>query len=159
MRYFIPAALLLAALSVPAFAQQTPGYVLSTPEGNVPIGVEFNICLEAPPNSTVFLLVSDAPGSVPTKFGTLCLQLPFFMIIPITMPDSGVVCFEACAVCGLVPPGMTVVLEFAAFGPDPGQVGLSNCRSMTFHEGGACEPGSHATFTQGAYGGNCNGNN
>jgi len=159
MRSITLAALLVAALSAPAFAQQTPGYNLSMPGPDIAIGTEFDICLEAPPNSSLLLLVSDGLGSVPTKFGTLCLKVPFFLMIPITMPDSGILCFEACAVCGLIPPGMSFSLEFISAGPAPGQFGVSNCTTVTFFEGGACEPGSHVTFTQGAYGGNCNGNN
>jgi hypothetical protein len=158
MRQSLIAAFLVAAFSVPALAQQTAGVNLTINQF-IPIGDEFELCLEGPPNSSVLLLVSNGPGSVQTKAGTLCLQLPFWLMIPLAIPDTGSICLPACTYCDQVPHGMSFMLQFVTMGPAPGQVGLSNCTSVTFVDGGYCNPGEHITFTQGAYGGTCNGNN
>ena len=137
------------------------GYEISAPP-IVAVGTPFGFCLYAPPNSTTVLLVGTEPGITPTKFGTLGLALPVPIIFIFPMPPTGQFCFPAdrdvpCA-SDLI--GATMYMQLIAIGPDEGQHGVSNRAAIQILDADACQsPGGLVTYTQGAWGGNCNGNN
>jgi hypothetical protein len=128
-------------------------------------GAPFEICLDAPGNSLLFLLVSDSLGATPTKYGNLCLGFPFLAIILFPMPATNNLCFPCDLPCmpGLY--GLTVHMQAVSLGPAEGQLAMSPCSSMTILQGSACgggsgtEPGDFATWTMGGWGANCAGNN
>jgi hypothetical protein len=137
----------------------TPGYVLTLPD-TISLGQVFSICMEAPEGSLTFILVSADAGPLNTKFGTLCVGFPFIAIWPLVMPPGGVLCLDHLAECDPAIDGFTGYFQFASFGPNPGQVGLSNGASLTAEDTGKCiEPGDFNTFTQGGWGTKCAGGN
>jgi hypothetical protein len=133
--------------------------VLDLPE-TVGLGQVFSVCLEAPAGSLAFILVSADGGPIPTKFGTLCVGLPFITIWPVLMPPSGALCLDHLAECDEQIDGFTGHFQFVALGPDKGQVGFSNGTCLTADDTGECiPPGDFFTYTQGAWGAKCAGNN
>lgn len=164
MRFLGIAALLAgtAALAAPARATDcpgNPGYVLSLP-ATVGLGQTFTTCLEAPAGSLAFVMISPEPGPYMTKFGPLCVGVPFFNVWPILVPETGAVCVDHFVACDDSYDGVTGYFQFVAVGPQPGQVGLSNGASLTAMDTGSClPPGSFYTYTQGGWGTNCSGNN
>jgi hypothetical protein len=153
----------LAALlcSAESSAQQPPS--ISIPP-TTQAGAPFEICLQAPGNSLLFLLVSDSPGSTPTKYGTVCLGYPFLAVVPFPMPASGELCFPCDLPCLVMLYDLTLHMQAASLGPAEGQFGMSECTSMTILQGSACggtgtTPGDFATWTMGGWGATCSGNN
>lgn len=125
----------------------------------VSIGEVFELCLHAPPSSTVVLLLSATPGSTPTKIGTLGMGLPLLAMITFPMPPSGQFCMPPDRNIPCYPEliNVTLYLQLAVIGDEPG---LSNTAAIKVVDTASCgEPGSFATFTQGAWGATCNGNN
>ena len=138
----------------------TPGYVLDLPD-TVGIGQNFDTCITAPGNSLVLVLIGGGPGPIQTKYGTLHVSFPFLGIWTFFMPVDGQVCLPHVVECESSVVGMTAYFQFAAFGPAPGQVGLSNGQAMTAVDSGACnvKAGDFVTYTMGGWGAKCAGNN
>ncbi|HEX5009503.1 MAG TPA: hypothetical protein VFY71_03805, partial [Planctomycetota bacterium] len=133
--------------------------MLTLPD-TIALGQVFSICMEAPEGSVAFILVSADTGPLNTKFGTLCVGFPFLAIWPVVMPTGGALCLDHLAECDPAIDGFTGYFQFAAFGPNPGQVGLSNGSSLTAEDTGKCiEPGDFNTYTQGGWGAVCQGGN
>jgi len=138
-----------------------PGYAIDS-ASIMTLGSPFEICFTAPPNSSVLLLIGTAPGSTPTKFGTLGLALPvqFLFVFPMNAsgqfclpPNRSVPCYPELA-------HVTMYMQLISVGPDPGQRGISNVKSIQIMDAGACSPpGQLVTYTQGAWGAKCNGGN
>ncbi len=165
LRYVVPACALLLAVSSPVQAGDcdcpgTPGYVLDLPE-TVALGESFDVCLQAPGGSLVFILVSAGSGPLPTKFGMLCVGVPFITLWPLDMPAEGVLCLEDHNVpCDEELIGFTAYFQFVALGPGAGQAGISNSQCLTAVNGGKCiPPGDYYSYTQGGWGAKCAGNN
>jgi len=157
------AALAVSAFLAPAGAAQLggdPGYGISAPS-IVAVGTPFGFCLTAPPGSTTVLLVGTQAGTTPTKFGELGLALPVSFIFIFPMPASGEFCFPADrnVPCSQDLIGVTIYMQLIAIGPDEGQHGISNRADIDIADAAACTPGGLVTYTQGAWGGTCNGNN
>jgi len=162
LRYGLAACALLIAVSGQARADEcdcpgTPGYVLDLPD-TVALGTSFDVCFEAPGGSLVFIVVSSSSGPLNTKFGTLCVGIPFITLWPLDMPAEGALCLRHDAGCDEALVGFTGYFQFVALGPNPGQYGISNSQCLTAVAGGACTP-QYATYTQGGWGAKCNGNN
>jgi hypothetical protein len=157
---------LALALAAPARADDdcncpgTPGYVLNMP-ASVGIGENFTTCLEAPGGSVALILISDNSGPLNTKFGTLCVGFPFLTYWVVAIPPSGELCLDHTVECDHSVVGFTGHFQFAAFGPNPGEVGLSNSQCLTATNSGTCDihSGDFVSYTQGAWGAKCNGNN
>jgi len=157
----------VAALAVTAFLAPVgstqlgdPGYEISAPQ-IVATGMPFGFCLTAPPESTVVLLVGTQPGVTPTKFGELGLALPVAFIFIFPMPLSGQFCFppDRSVPCSQDLVGVTMYMQLIAIGPEAGQHGISNRADIEILDAAACTPGGLVTYTQGAWGGTCSGNN
>ena len=121
MRFLGIAALLAgtAALAAPARATDcpgNPGYVLSLP-ATVGLGQTFTTCLEAPAGSLAFVMISPEPGPYMTKFGPLCVGVPFFNVWPILVPETGAVCVDHFVACDDSYDGVTGYFQFVAVGP------------------------------------------
>lgn len=103
----------------------TDGYSLLMP-GTVEIGEWFPICVEAPANYVVFLMVSAGQGPLATQWGDICLDFPFIAIFPFVMPDVPELCFEHFVYCdpGLL--GMIGYFQFLALDLGTGTGGVSN---------------------------------
>jgi len=140
-----------------------PGYELAMPE-KVGIGKDFLTCVTAPGNSLVLILISGGKGPLQTKYGPLCVSMPLITIWAFPMPASGSVCLPHSLECDPAVVGFTGYFQFAAFGPAPGQVGLSNSQSLMAIDDGGCgcdeiKPGDFVTFSQGGWGTKCSGGN
>jgi len=137
-----------------------PGYVLTMPT-EVAIGKTFATCVEAPGNSYVLVLISASSHEHPTKYGTLCVDLPFLTMWGFQMPASGSICLDHVLECDPAVIGFTGHFQFAAIGPTPGVIGLSNGQSLTAIDDGSCDvhPGDFVTYTQGGWGTKCAGGN
>jgi len=125
----------------------------------VSIGEVFEMCLLAPPSSTVVLLVSATPGTTPTKIGDLGMGLPLLAMITFPMPESGQFCFPPDRDIPCYPDlvNVTLYLQLAVIGTEQG---LSNTAAVKIVDTASCGgPGSFATFTQGAWGATCHGDN
>jgi len=154
---FVPAAPSARAQDCPG----DPGYVLDLPD-TVPLGSQFTIGLTAPGGSVAFLVVGAFDGSIPTKFGTICVGMPFIVVYAIPIPPEGTLVLPHNVPCDPVLDGMTGIFQFVGIGPAAGQAGLSNSQHLTAVDDGSCggiETGDFATFTQGGWGAACNGNN
>ena len=138
----------------------TPGYVLDLPD-TVGIGQNFDTCLQAPGNSLVILFIGSGPGPVQTRYGPIHVSFPFLAMWTFFMPVDGQVCLPHLVECDPTVVGLTAWFQFAAFGPAPGQVGLSNSQAMTATDSGACEvkAGDFVTYTMGGWGAKCSGSN
>lgn len=156
------AAIALSVVLAPSASAQLgdPGYEITAP-GIVAIGAPFGFCLSAPPNSVTVLLVGTEPGVTPTKFGDIGLALPVPFIFIFPMPESGQFCFPADrnVPCAQYLIGATMYMQLIAIGPEAGQHGISNRAAIDIEDAAACAPGGLVTYTQGAWGGTCNGNN
>jgi len=145
-------------------AASAPGYELSMPT-EVAIGKPFDTCIVAPANSIVLVLISAGSSEHATKYGTLCVDLPFITIWGFQMPASGALCLPHPLECDPAVIGFTGHFQFAAIGPDPGVIGLSNGQSLTATDDGSCDEcdeihdGDFYTYTQGGWGTKCNGGN
>lgn len=155
----------LALPAAPAAAQREeccpgpPECVLTLPR-TVGLGEWFTTCIEAPPGSLAFILISDGKGPLDTKYGPLCLDYPFLNIWPVLVPFDGFVCLDHFVACDINYDGFTGYFQFVAVGPDPWQVCLSNGAALTALDTGTCIPvGDFYGWTQGAWGGKCAGNN
>ena len=153
------------AFAAPAHATDcdctgTPGYTLTMPE-TVGIGENFTTCLEAPAGSVALILISGDSGPLNTRYGTLCVGFPFLTYWVVVMPNSGQLCLDHLVECDHDVIGFTGHFQFAAFGPTPGVVGLSNSQCLTAVNSGTCDihQGDFYSYTQGAWGAKCNGNN
>jgi hypothetical protein len=152
------AVLCLCPLSSPASALPDEVGHVDAPS-IVSLGEVFEMCLFAPPSSTVVLLVSATPGSTPTKIGELGMGLPLLAMITFPMPASGEFCFPPDRNIPCYPElvNVTLYMQLAVMGIEPG---LSNTEAVQIVDTASCGgPGSFATFTQGAWGATCNGNN
>lgn len=163
MNTFAVAALGVSLFLAPVASAQLgdPGYEISAPQ-IVAVGTPFGFCLMAPPNSTTVLLVGTQPGVTPTKFGELGLALPVAFIFVFPMPASGQFCFppDRQVPCSQELIGVTMYMQLIAIGPDEGQHGISNRADIEILDADACSPpGGLVTYTQGAWGGTCSGNN
>jgi len=154
-----------AALSAPARAFDdcecagTPGYVLDMPE-TVGIGKSFLTCLQAPPDSYAFILIGADGGPLQTKYGPLCVGFPFLTVWFTVVPATGELCLDHLVECDPSVIGFTGHFQFVALDPHSGDVGLSNSQCLTAIDTGACiSEGDFWSFSQGALGGKCNGNN
>jgi hypothetical protein len=85
--------------------------------------------------------------------------VPFIFIFP--MPASGQFCVPADrnvpCVQSLI--GSTMYMQLIAIGPEAGQQGISNRAAIDIQDAAACAPGGLVTYTQGAWGGTCSGDN
>ena len=158
----LTASALVFAVNTPAHAGDcpgTPGYVLDLPD-TVELGSTFDICMQAPGGSLVFILVSADPGPLQTKYGPLCVNVPFIALWPLIMPDNGALCLVHDMNCDENLVGFTGHFQFAAFGPGSTGVGLSNGQSLTAVNSAQCiDKGDFWTFTQGGCGTKCAGGN
>lgn len=138
----------------------TPGYVLTMPE-TVGIGENFTTCIEAPAGSVALILISGDSGPLITKYGTLCVGYPFLTYWVVAVPASGQLCLDHLVECDHDVIDFTGYFQFAAFGPTPGQVGLSNSQCLTAVNSGTCDihEGDFYSYTMGGWGSTCNGNN
>jgi hypothetical protein len=142
----------------------TPGYELLMP-AEVAIGKPFDTCITAPGNSFVLVLISASSNPIPTKYGTLCVNLPFLTMWHFVMPPSGNLCLPHLVECEPAVVGFTGHFQFVSIGPSPGTFGLSNGQSLTAIDDGSCddceelEQGDFVTFSQGGWGTKCAGNN
>jgi hypothetical protein len=135
------------------------GYVLKLPD-DVDLGGEFETCITAPPGSLVFLLISADDGPIQTQYGPLNIGVPIITSWVVLMSECGQICLDHAVECDPAVDGFTGYFQFIAFGPGPGQVGISNPESLTAHDDGDCiPPGDYFTYTQGAWGSKCAGNN
>jgi hypothetical protein len=115
-----------------------PGDELEMP-GKLSIGKPFLTCVEAPPDSLVLVLVSGGKGPVNTRFGPPCISFPLLTIRGFPMPTSGAICLPHLVACDPAVVGFTGDFQFAAIGPDPGQISLSNSQPLTAIDTGACD--------------------
>ena len=160
---FAVAALSACTFLAPIGASQLgdPGYEIAAPQ-ILAVGAPFGFCITAPPNSMTVLLVGTQAGSTPTKFGTIGLALPVPFIFTFPMPASGQFCFppDRNVPCSQDLVGATIYMQLIAIGPAPGQHGISNRADIVIEDAGACDaPGGLVTYTQGAWGAPCSGNN
>ena len=126
----------------------------------VSIGAVFEMCMGAPPGSTVVMLLSATPGSVPTKVGTIGMGLPLLAMVTFPMPESGQFCMPPDRNVACIPElvGLTIYLQLVVLGPGP--QGLSNVEAVQIVDTASCgEPGAFASFTQGGWGAECSGQN
>ncbi len=155
-------ALALAVLGGPARADNcpgTPGYVLDLPE-TVGLGESFLTCIEAPPGSLAFILIAGSGGPTPTKFGPLCIGFPLITVWPVLIPPEGSLCLVHNVECDDQIDGLTGYFQAVVLGPGAGQVGLTNGATLTANDTGKCiPPGDFHSYTPGAWGASCNGNN
>jgi len=141
----------------------TPGYELVMPT-EVAIGKSFTTCVTAPGNSYVLVLIAASSHDHPTVYGTVCVDLPFITIWGFQMPPSGATCFDHAVECDPAVIGFTGHFQFAAIGPTPGVIGLSNGQTLTAIDDGSCgcdeiQVGDYLTYTQGGWGTKCAGGN
>lgn len=139
----------------------TDGYVLDLPD-TVAIGKSFTTCIEAPEGAGVFIFISATANPVQTPYGTLCVGFPLLTYWFVVMPGGceGELCLDHLVECDPSIIGFTGHFQFAAVGPQAGTVGLSNCETLTAIDTGACIPlDDFHTYTQGAWGAKCAGNN
>lgn len=135
----------------------TKGYTL-TMESTVGLGEWFLTCLQTPPRSMVFIMISDGTGPLETQYGPLCLDFPFITVWPVVVPEDGCICLEHYVHCEPELDGFVGYFQFAGFGPEPWMAGLSNMESLTAVDTGTCiPPGDFYSWTQGAWGGKCAG--
>lgn len=137
------------------------GYELELPE-TVAIGTSFTTCVRAPEGAGVFILISATANPVQTQYGTLCVGLPLLTYWFLVMPGGcqGELCLDHLVECDPAVVGFEGHFQFAAVGPAPGQVGLSNCEVLRAIDTGKCDPpGALVSFTQGAWGQKCAGDN
>jgi hypothetical protein len=156
---------LALAFAAPARADDcdctgTPGYTLTMPE-TVGIGENFTACLDAPAGSVALILIGADAGPINTKYGPLCVGFPFLTYWVVVIPQDGRLCLDHQVECDHDVIGFTGYFQFAAFGPTPGQVGLSNSQCLTAVNSGTCDvhSGDFVSYTQGAWGAGCHGNN
>jgi len=165
-RHILTMTLTLLAAAVPAAragdcdCPGTPGYTLTMP-ATVGIGDTFTTCLEAPGGSMALLLIGGDGGPLNTKYGPICVGLPFLTIWVVYMPPSGQICLDHSVECDHDVIGFTGHFQFVAVGPNPGEVGLSNSQCLTAVNSGFCDihQGDFFGYTQGAWGAKCAGNN
>ncbi|MFO0985485.1 MAG: hypothetical protein U1E76_27760 [Planctomycetota bacterium] len=135
-----------------------PGFVLTVPS-EVPIGTDFQICVEASPGFSGFLFVSPGQGPTDTNFGTFCLDFPPLVIFPFIVPEDGKACFDHHMECdkGLV--GLTGYLQFLAVDFVSHRHGISNQASITVLNGDCGGGPTFCSYTQGGWGQGCAGGN
>jgi hypothetical protein len=124
---------LCSSVPVDAGCAGDSGYVLDLPDF-IGIGEPFTICCSAPPGAQVYLLASLGQGPLTTPYGDLCLDYPFLVIFPFSMPGSGQVCFTPTMGCDKGALGLTIYAQFLALGPN----GISNQDSTTIVDNGRC---------------------
>ena len=156
---------LALAVAAPARADDcdcagTPGYTLTMPE-TVGIGENFTTCLDAPGGSVALILIGGDSGPLMTKYGPLCVGFPFLTYWVVVIPQDGRLCLDHMVECDHDVIGFTGHFQFAAFGPAPAQVGLSNSQCLTAVNSGTCDihTGDFYGYTQGAWGAKCAGQN
>jgi hypothetical protein len=155
--------LAFASLAGPASAGNTcpgtPGYVLSLP-ATVGLGESFLTCIEAPFGSLAFILIAGSGGPTQTKFGPLCIGFPLITVWPVLIPPEGSICLDHNVECDDQIDGLTGWFQAVVLGPGAGQVGLTNGASLTAVDTGKCiPPGDFHSYTPGAWGAKCSGNN
>ena len=154
----------LALVAAPSQAQCPTECTLSLPD-TVAIGGTYDLCIEAPGGSVVFLMLSDGPGPTPSVAGPLSLDLPILWMTAFGVPAGSCgFCFPPHLVpCEPALVGFTAHFQFVAVDPQsPTEYCLSNAETMTVIDLGLCPPpGTFVTFTgtPGGWGAPCNGNN
>jgi hypothetical protein len=161
------AALALPLIAAPAAragdCAGTPGYELVMP-AEVAIGKPFTTCITAPGDSFVLVLISASSSDHLTKFGNICVDLPFLTIWGFQMPASGTICLDHPVECDPAVIGFTGHFQAVAIGPTPGVIGLTNGQTLSAVDDGSCgcfgtDPGDYVTYTQGGWGSKCAGSN
>src|SRR5262249_35918788 len=116
---------------------------------------------EAPGGSVALILISDNAGPLNTKYGPLCVGFPFLTYWVVAIPASGELCLDHTVECDHSVIGFTGHFQFAAFGPNAGEVGLSNSACLTATNSGTCDvhQGDFVGYTQGGWGAKCKGGN
>jgi len=138
-----------------------PQYAIDAPKF-LALGAPFEFCFSAPAGSVNVLLIGTAPGSTPTKFGTIGIALPVPFLFIFTMPATGQFCIppDRNVPCSQELLGVTMYMQLIAIGPEAGQHGISNRADILIEDAGACGPaGGLVTYTQGAWGATCAGDN
>jgi hypothetical protein len=147
-------ALILAFALSPAAEGQNgdPDCMLYLP-GRVSIGGAYDLCIVAPPDALILLLVSDHAGPIQGPCGVLEIGIPT-NIIPISsqgqfcLPKHRVPCDP-----GLI--GLVGFFEFIAFSPT-GACCNSNMQVMVVGDAGLCnEESNYETYSQGGWGTSC----
>jgi len=149
-----------ALFGAPSFAgtpcSGDPGYVLTIPS-QIEIGSSLVVGFQAPTGGDLFLIVSKGPGPTDTPLGQFCVDFPPVYIFHVVLPDSGKLSLIRELPCdpGLV--GVTGYFQFIAFSNVSSDHGISNQSTMTLATG-PCDD-LFCSYTQGGWGGQCQGGN
>lgn len=155
VRGYAAAALALACLGPRASAGDCdgdPSLHLSI-DATTPIGGHGQICLEAPPGSLAFLMVSTEQGHVDTSYGPICVGFPLLYKFLVKIP-TGKTCLDYDIPCDRQLVGLVLYEQFIVC--DPIKSG-SNLTSLEIVDG-ICD-GDFCTYTQGGWGTSCSGGN
>jgi len=113
------------------------------------------VSLHGPAGEMGLFLASTGEGPTPTKYGTLCLDLPAFFTLPFRFDENGEFSFEVDIPCDVEIIGVTVYAQFLTCNK-PNR-GVSNQVAITFTDG-LCV-GDMVTYTPGGWGVECHGHN
>ncbi len=156
MRSWISISILAALMPAPAFAGDcdgADGWHNAAPT-EAAIGSTVDVCLHGPANEMGLLLVSGTQGSLPSKYGTICVGFPTITDVLFTLDVNGTFCFQAEIDCDPTLVGITVYSQFITCRPN---IGISNLVATTITDA-LCD-GDLCTFTQGGWGTSCSGGN
>ena len=139
----------LAVLASSAMADDCngkPGWVLTAPD-TIAIGATIDVDLAGPANEMALLMVSLGEGPVKTGYGTICLDFPLVLSVPLTLDAAGVTSISGDIPCDPSLVGITFYTQFITCRPNKG---VSNQHPITVTDG-VCS-GDLCTFTQGGWG-------
>jgi hypothetical protein len=148
--------LLFASLAASAQAGDcygSLGWVNGAPD-TVAVGETINVCLQGPAGEMGLFMISTGESSVPSKYGTICLEFPLLSSFNFNFDATGNYCFGVEVDCDPSLVGYSVYSQFITCNPNKG---ISN-QVFTTVGAGICD-GDLATFTQGGWGTDCSGNN
>jgi hypothetical protein len=129
------------------------GWVNGAPE-HVAIGQTIDVCLKGPVDALGLFMMSTGESSVPSRYGTICLEFPLLGAFVFTFDANGDYCFPIEVDCDPALIGAQVYSQFFTCHPNKG---ISN-QVLTTVDAGICD-GDYATFTPGGWGTTCSGNN